>query len=86
MTSYLVDGNDLTAIADAIRLKGSTSSSLAFPGAFVSAINAIPAGGSDEDKIIARTISGFYENSTAATIGEFAFARCESLTAVKLAL
>lgn len=36
---------DLTTIANAIRTKGGTSASLAFPNGFVSAVNAIPSGG-----------------------------------------
>lgn len=36
---------DLTAVANAIRTKGGTSASLAFPADFVSAIAAIPTGG-----------------------------------------
>ena len=36
---------DLTSVADAIRTRGGTSASLAFPSGFVSAINAIPSGG-----------------------------------------
>lgn len=36
---------DLTSVANAIRTKGGTSSSLAFPADFVSAIQAIPTGG-----------------------------------------
>lgn len=36
---------DLTSVANAIRTKGGTSASLAFPADFVSAIAAIPAGG-----------------------------------------
>jgi len=45
MTDYLVNGSDLTSIANAIRTKGGTSASLEFPTEFVSAINAIPTGG-----------------------------------------
>lgn len=49
MAIELVDAtqldSDLTDIADAIRLKGGTSASLAFPAGFVSAIAAIPGGG-----------------------------------------
>lgn len=45
----LVDSNqldaDLTSVANAIRTKGGTSASLAFPAEFVSAIAAIPSGG-----------------------------------------
>lgn len=38
---------DLTSVANAIRTKGGTSAQLAFPAEFVSAIAAIPTGGSD---------------------------------------
>lgn len=37
--------DDLTSVANAIRTKGGTSASLAFPAGFVSAVNAIPTGG-----------------------------------------
>lgn len=37
--------SDLTSVANAIRTKGGTSASLAFPAGFVSAIAAIPTGG-----------------------------------------
>lgn len=37
--------SDLTSVANAIRTKGGTSASLAFPAGFVDAINAIPTGG-----------------------------------------
>lgn len=37
---------DLTSVANAIRTKGGTSAQLAFPADFVSAVNAIPTGGS----------------------------------------
>ena len=36
---------DLTSVANAIRTKGGTSASLAFPAGFVSAVEAIPSGG-----------------------------------------
>jgi hypothetical protein len=39
---------DLTSVANAIRTKGGTSASLAFPAEFVSAIQAIPSGGGGE--------------------------------------
>lgn len=42
--STLLDA-DLTSVANAIRTKGGTSASLAFPADFVSAIAAIPSGG-----------------------------------------
>ena len=40
---------DLTAVADAIRTKGGTSASLAFPNGFVDAIDAIETGGGGSD-------------------------------------
>lgn len=39
---------DLTSVANAIRTKGGTSASLAFPADFISAIGNIPSGGGDE--------------------------------------
>ena len=45
MSNYLVDGADLTSVANAIRTKGGTSASLAFPTGFVDAIDAISGGG-----------------------------------------
>lgn len=48
MADYVVNENDLTSIADAIRTKGGTTASLSFPTGFVSAINAIPSGGTGE--------------------------------------
>lgn len=45
MSDYIVDGSDLTSIANAIRTKGGTSESLEFPSGFVSAIGNINRGG-----------------------------------------
>lgn len=44
MSNYLVDGADLTSVANAIRTKGGTSEQLAFPVGFVSAVEAIETG------------------------------------------
>lgn len=44
---YLINSDDMTAVADAIRAKGGTSDALAFPGGFVEALEAIQAGGGD---------------------------------------
>lgn len=46
MAKYLTDELELQSVADAIRAKGGTSESLAFPAGFVSAIEGIPTGGS----------------------------------------
>lgn len=45
MSNYIVDGADLTDIADAIRAKGGTSGQLQFPQGFVDAVEAIETGG-----------------------------------------
>lgn len=45
MTKYLTDELELQSVANAIRAKGGTSESLAFPTGFVSAIEDIPTGG-----------------------------------------
>lgn len=45
MAEYLVTDTSLTSVANAIRTKGGTSSALAFPTGFVSAIQAIPTDG-----------------------------------------
>ena len=47
MSNYIVDGADLTDIADAIRAKGGTSGQLQFPQGFVDAVEAIETGGGD---------------------------------------
>ena len=44
MADYLVTDTELTSVADAIRTRGGTSASLAFPSGFVTAINNIPSG------------------------------------------
>lgn len=45
MAEYLVTTEELTSIADAIRMKSGGSSQLAFPSGFVSEIGNIPSGG-----------------------------------------
>lgn len=45
MANYVVSDTSLTSVADAIRTKGGTSAALAYPAGFVSAISAIPTGG-----------------------------------------
>lgn len=56
MANYKVTDAELISIADAIRLKGGTSASLAFPSGFVSAVQSIPTGHSfseaDEGKVV----------------------------------
>lgn len=45
MANYIVDGADLTSVANAIRAKSGGSGQLAFPAGFVSEIGNIPSGG-----------------------------------------
>ena len=87
MAKYLTDELELQSLADAIRAKGGTSESLAFPSGFVSAIEGIETGGgsedhSVEDAFITRTISGSYYNSRVTEIGKYAFNYCTSLTTI----
>lgn len=44
---YLVDGADLTTVADAIREKGGTTAPLSFPEGMASAVRDIPSGATD---------------------------------------
>lgn len=48
MPVYIVTDTSLTSVADAIRTKGGTSDLLEFPTEFVSAIENLPTGGSDD--------------------------------------
>ena len=54
MAEYLAKSEDLTAVADAIRAKGGTDAQLAFPGGFVGAVQAIPAGVTITDGIVVK--------------------------------
>lgn len=74
---------DLTSVANAIRTKGGTSASLAFPADFVSAIAAIPSGGaSQEDAILDGSISGMYSNHNITYLREQALRACGQITGV----
>lgn len=44
---YLVDGADMTAVADAIREKGGTTAPLSFPEGMAEAVRNIQSGGGD---------------------------------------
>lgn len=47
MAEYLVQGESLTAVADAIREKGGTTAPLSFPAGMAAAVRDIPSGGTD---------------------------------------
>lgn len=55
---------DLTSVANAIRTKGGTSASLAFPADFVSAIGAIPTGGGGSWDMAAGTVTPASDSNT----------------------
>ena len=59
MAEYLVQGESITAVADAIREKGGTSEPLSFPAGMAKAVREIPSGGTDISLGI-----------TAATVGQ----------------
>ena len=65
---------DLTSVANAIRTKGGTSASLAFPAGFVQAIGDIPSGGISIDDIATNTLPSETIRVNATTIGQYAFA------------
>lgn len=58
---YLVDGADMTTVADAIRAKGGTTAPLSFPEGMASAVRDIPSGAADPSLGI-----------TGATVGQIA--------------
>lgn len=47
MSEYLVQGESITAVADAIREKGGTTAPLSFPAGMAEAVRDIPSGGTD---------------------------------------
>lgn len=47
MAEYLVQGESITAVADAIREKGGTTAPLSFPEGMAKAVRGIPSGGTD---------------------------------------
>lgn len=59
MSEYLVQGESITAVADAIREKGGTTAPLSFPEGMAAAVRGIPSGGTDISLGI-----------TAATVGQ----------------
>ena len=59
MAEYLVQGESITAVADAIREKGGTTAPLSFPAGMAKAVRGISSGGTDISLGI-----------TAATVGQ----------------
>lgn len=76
---------DLTSVANAIRTKGGTSASLAFPSGFVSAVEAIPSGGGGGDlsAFIMGTLTEIDDDSV-TSVRRYAFQMYSGMTSVKL--
>lgn len=65
MSNYIATSTELTSVADAIRAKGGTSSSLSFPTGWINAINDISSGPSSSDAVIRVAI---YNGSTVTMV------------------
>lgn len=63
MSNYIVDGSDLTSIANAIRAKSGGSSQLIFPAGFVSEIQSIQTGGGSSSHTVTVSLSDPYHGS-----------------------
>ena len=88
MATRSVQESSLTSLADAIRAKGGTSDTLTFPGGFVSAVEAIDAGGGGDDgsfkAVIERTAVNPTIPSDLTSIGQYAFFACTKLALTSL--
>jgi hypothetical protein len=62
---------DLTSVANAIRTKGGTSASLAFPAGFVQAIGDIQTGGGDMEAFMNRTIADYEDDYPGSIPGRY---------------
>lgn len=72
---YLVNGTDMTAVANAIREKGGTSEPLSFPAGMAEAVRNIQTGGGDlssVDVYIADFTSSTDLTVTAGTVDKYA--------------
>ena len=82
MADYLTTDTELTSVANAIRTKGGTSEQLVYPTGFVSAIEAIPTGGSsvstctmevtNDPDVICSNFSGGAPSGTYVAVAEYA--------------
>lgn len=75
MAEYLVQGESLTAVADAIREKGGTTAPLSFPAGMAEAVRGIQSGGGDlssVDVYIADFISNADLIVTAGVVDKYA--------------
>lgn len=82
MSEYVIQGQTLTGIADAIRAQLGTQQQYT-PESMAAAIGSIQGGGAGaEDALISRQISGTYTNNRVLAIGANAFKSCTNLEEV----
>lgn len=84
MAEYLVHGEDLVTVADAIREKGGTTELLAFPDGFVSAVEAIETGEDNMVKYIQGELTELVDRKITSIGQWFLFYRNEVITKVDL--
>lgn len=74
MAEYLVQGESITTVADAIREKGGTTAPLSFPAGMAEAVRNIQSGGdlSSVDVYIADFTSNADLNVTAGAVDKYA--------------
>ena len=77
MAEYLTNDTDLTAVANAIRTKGGTSEQLTYPDGFVSAIEAIKAGGGGSS-VVAKDVNFYDYDGT--LLHSYTLAEAQALT------
>ena len=85
MANYLINDEQLTSVANAIRAKTGSSSGLSFPNGFVSEIGELgTADHTAEDALLERNVSGTYSNKRVTRVATYAFQDCTGLTKVEL--
>ena len=85
MANYLINDEQLTSVANAIRAKTGSSSGLSFPNGFVSEIGELgTADHTAEDALLQRNVSGTYSNKRVTSVASYAFQNCAELTKVEL--
>lgn len=80
MANYIVDGTELTSVANAIRTKGGTNSPLVFPNGFISAVNNISGGGGSSDFSTAEVTVTNNQEENALIIDELVNADVDGLS------
>ena len=80
MTDYIVNGADLTGIANKIRAKGNTSAPIVFPGGFVDAIDNLPSGGGGGGSVAANAVN--FRDYDGSIVASYSAADFAALTAM----